>query len=65
MRLLKDVQALEVLPEGMRGIGDAAVQQRIGEQQVTEFVGDDRDGDRQQRSESQAQRDHARDQSDR
>ena len=40
MRLLDHLQRFKMLPVGMRGIGDAAVEQRVGEQQVAEFVAD-------------------------
>jgi hypothetical protein len=55
MRLLNNVQALSAARR-MRGIGQAAVQRRIGQQQMTEFVGDDQDGDGRQRNEVSAAR---------
>ena len=39
-RFLDDANALEMLPQRMRGIGQPAVSESVGNQKVAEFVGD-------------------------
>jgi hypothetical protein len=59
VRLLDHVYGLEMGPKRMRGIDDAPVTQRIGQQQMTELIHHDRHRMRQQRQHRHAQRDYA------
>jgi hypothetical protein len=57
--VLNHLQRFKMLPIGMRGIGDAAFKQSIGEKQMAELVADDGNGGMQQREQGEAQGDGA------
>ena len=57
-RLLNDMEALEVLPHGMRRVGHASVREGVGREQIAEFIIPARHGNSKDRDQGKAKGDH-------